>query len=521
MGNFAKWYIDILQKTMQVIISFFVGIGEFIANIFVRYPVNSFNSFTLATREFQLLDWVAAIVVVSVNIVFLVIILLLVFRLLKKYIRFVKREINTDNLIDEISELNRALIESTNEKNTILALKSEDLGLGSGVVSNRVKSSNLLTENIDGTDEEKNKNEDSRFVKLLDVDETYDYAVLPTHMYETDRINLNELVNRFINFSASKLKLFYTHKTVTTFLAGMASSKIIILEGISGTGKTSLPYAFGKFFNNDSSIISVQPSWRDRTEIIGYLNEFTKKYTEPDFLKAIYETTYRTDVNLIILDEMNLARVEYYFADFLSIMEMPKPEEWLIDIVGDSQPGDPINLKKGKMLLPQNVWFIGTANRDDSTFTITDKVYDRAASIEMNDRANYIDAPDTNNVHMSYEYLDGLFKQAVIDNPITTKTLENLEKLDLFITSKFQITFGNRIMRQIKSFIPVYVASGENEIDGLDYIVSRKVIRKFETLNLPFLVNELDELLKEIDKLFGKTKFNETRKMIEQFRKQV
>ena len=89
----------------------------------------------------------------------------------------------------------------------------------------------------------------------------------------------------------------------------------------------------GKFFKNDAKIISVQPSWRDRTEMIGYLNEFTKKFNETDFLEAVYEATYRTDINFVVLDEMNLARVEYYFADFLSLLEMPHPSEWLVDLV--------------------------------------------------------------------------------------------------------------------------------------------------------------------------------------------
>ena len=158
----------------------------------------------------------------------------------------------------------------------------------------------------------------------------------------------------------------------------------MILEGISGTGKTSLPYAMGKFFGHDSHIIAVQPSWRDRAEMMGYLNEFTKKFNETEFLESIYETTYRNDPNFVVLDEMNLARVEYYFAEFLSLLEMPDTDQWLIDIVPDTQPGDPNHLVKGKMLLPQNVWFIGTANKDDSTFTITDKVYDRATPIENN-----------------------------------------------------------------------------------------------------------------------------------------
>src|SRR5690606_13263246 len=354
-----------------------------------------------------------------------------------------------------------------------------------------------------------------RFTKLITVDETYKFSIMQTNMTELDMVGLPQLVERFINFAASQLKLYYSPKIVSIFFAGMASSKTLILEGISGTGKTSLPYAMGKFFNNDTSIISVQPSWRDRAEMIGYLNEFTKKFNETDFLKSIYEATYRTDLNFIVLDEMNLARIEYYFADFLSVLEMPNVSEWLIDITPDTIPGDPIHITNGKMLLTPNVWFVGTANRDDSTFAITDKVYDRAGSIELSVKADFIDAPFTDSIHMSYDFIDNLFQEAIKNNPISQKTLQNLAKLDQFITANFQMTFGNRIMKQIRTFVPVFVACGQDEVEGLDYIVTRKILRKFEFLNLPFLQKELAGLVDTLDKLFGKNAFPEARKMIE------
>ena len=266
----------------------------------------------------------------------------------------------------------------------------------------------------------------------------------------------------------------------------------------------------GRFFKNPAAICSVQPSWRDRAEMIGYFNEFTKRFNETDFLKALYETLYREDINLIVLDEMNLARIEYYFADFLSIMEMPNVDEWLIDIVPDSWSTDPKFIIDGKLLVPQNVWFIGTANRDDSTYTITDKVYDRATSIEMNRRADVIDAPYTEAIDMTYDYFNELCKTGQANNPISEKVLDKLSKLDEFVAEKFKITFGNRILKQIKLFVPAFVACGGDEIDGLDYIVVRKIFRKFETLNIAFLKDEINQLIALLDKLFGKGAFAES-----------
>src|SRR5690554_6924921 len=122
---------------------------------------------------------------------------------------------------------------------------------------------------------------------------------------------------------------------------------------------------------------------------------------------------------------------------------------------------------------------------------------------------------------MSYEYLNTIFEDAIRNHPISITTFESLDKLDDFITRKFQITFGNRIMKQIRTFVPVFMATGGDELEGLDYIFYRKVLRKFETLNLPFLQDELAELDELIDKLFGKEKFAETKKYLSILRRQI
>ena len=138
-----------------------------------------------------------------------------------------------------------------------------------------------------------------------------------------------------------------------------------------------------------------------------------------------------------------------------------------------------------------------------------------------NIRADYIDAPPTDGVNMSWEYLEKLFKEAEKTHPLSPNALSNLDKLDEFIARKFKITFGNRIMKQIKTFVPVYVACGGSELEGLDYIVTRKILRKFETLNLPFLQDELQELLVVFDRLFGKGQFKEAIAFINELRKQI
>ena len=199
-----------------------------------------------------------------------------------------------------------------------------------------------------------------------------------------------------------------------SYLTAIRTKPFILLAGISGTGKTSLAYAWGYFVKNESTIASVQPSWRDRTELFGYFNEFTKKFNETEVLKAMYEASYNDEMYLTILDEMNIARVEYYFAEMLSILEMPSRDEWVIDLVPNVWPNDPKHLPDGKLKIPDNMWYIGTINNDDSTFMVTDKVYDRAMPIDINDKGQAFDAPATEGIKINSSYLENLFKKAIL-----------------------------------------------------------------------------------------------------------
>ncbi|QWB95564.1 hypothetical protein KHQ89_06310 [Mycoplasmatota bacterium] len=513
MVEFARFYIDLLRDVFSNIGEFFRLIFEAIVNFFVADVGQYFAKFAIASEQFTVIDWVIGFIILVVNFALIAFLILKIIQWLGRYIKFIGREIEKDELLEEISFLNQKTVELVDERNKILALKVSNLGVGGS-------STGGSSDSEDEDDEKEKSNEPTRFVKLKRVDNDYENRVTQIYMREDDMLSLNELVTRFINFSASRLGLFYNRKIISAFFAGLASSKTMILEGISGTGKTSLPYAMGKFFGHDSHIIAVQPSWRDRAEMMGYLNEFTKKFNETEFLESIYETTYRNDPNFIVLDEMNLARVEYYFAEFLSLLEMPDTDQWLIDIVPDTQPGDPNHIEKGKLLLPQNVWFIGTANKDDSTFTITDKVYDRATPIVINTKSEFIDAPDTEGVSISNDYLQELFRSATKDYPISLKALQNLEKLDKFITENFKVTFGNRIMKQIRAFVPVYAACGGSETEALDYMVARKIFRKFEGLNLPFLQNEINNLSVLLDRLFGKNGFVECQDYLTTIKKQ-
>lgn len=520
MAEFSKYFISFLKKFFENFLDWFKTLFSLFSKIFYSYPkqyINDIITSCVNNENFKVLDWIVLVLVSIVLVIFFGLVIVVIFQFLRKYIRFRKREIEKDELVDEIAVLNNRVFDLVEEKNKILALRINQIG-GTEAYARQADMER-------GTSSLKGKRpalqSDSRFVKLTQVDKDYEISSEFTVMQSSDMVNLPELIDRFIKYSASQLHLYYTKEIIARFFAGMATSKVLILEGISGTGKTSLPYAMGKFFNKETSIISVQPSWRDRAELLGYLNEFTKKFNETDFLKAVYQAGYSDKPNFIVLDEMNLARIEYYFAEFLSVMEMPDVHEWKIDLVPASEPSDPKRLINGKLFINQNTWFIGTANKDDSTFTITDKVYDRATPIVINNKAELIDCDYTNNVQMTFDYLDELFKKAQAEITMSTKVMDSFKKVDEYIQQNFKIAFGNRIMKQIKLFVPVYVACGFTEVQGLDYMLANKILRKFESLNLSFLHNELDGLIELLDKLFGKNSFKVSIEYIEDLKKMM
>lgn len=500
MGDFFKYIQEVFTEFWRNFVEFlsltfadpWAKVPGYVQNYGIIFRNNSAN--------FGVGGWIFFVIFI---LLILAIIGGLVFLLvigIRHAVRARKNHITKERLASEIHKLNRDLFYAVQEKNEILKLKAESLGL-------------------EGLEEDGPKSQVAEtFPRLHGVDEKYKGVDTTVVMREVDEgITLPELVNRYRDFAASQLGLFYDLSLIRILFAALGTTKVLILEGISGTGKTSLPYSLGKFFVNDVSVCSVQPSWRDRSELIGYYNEFTKRFNESEFLRAVYEAGYRKDPNIIILDEMNLARIEYYFAEFLSIMEMPRADEWIIEVTKTPNDMNPKLLKDGKMLINQNIWFFGTANNDDSTFTITDKVYDRAIAISLNDRGALYDAEFTEPVRLPYDYLNKLFGEAKTNYPLSKATLQKFQKLDEFVVAKFRIGFGNRIMRQIRVFVPIYVGTGGEELDALDFMFASKILKKFKSLNLAFMHEELRALASEIDKLFGKNTFKHSHKLIDEY----
>ena len=356
--------------------------------------------------------------------------------------------------------------------------------------------------------------------------------------------SLKEMVSHVRNYAGSRRKeeqLFYTENDIRAFLAGMAVSRLIILQGMSGTGKSSLPRIFSEAISGFNRLIPVESSWRDRNELLGYYNDFNKKFNAKSFTIELYRSSKdRCQVipTFIVLDEMNLARIEYYFSDFLAILQEPDHDKWLIELVSSDMRTLPMELpdalkqkmknndpsiyaiwekieksrlgdlkseisdeaktelttylaKLGeltgakdlvdgrKIRATDNIWFIGTVNKDESTFEISDKVYDRAQVVSLNRKGKSEGKyQSTNQKFISVDGVKSLFDAAISSYKNKSEVEHRLEELDKVLMDLFEISFGNRIVTQTVDFAAVFTAAGGTLEDALDYQISTKILRK-------------------------------------------
>ena len=343
------------------------------------------------------------------------------------------------------------------------------------------------------------------FPGLYTIDQQYDG--FEVEKMETDEYTLEEIATKFRNYLASEEHLYYDIQTIRFFISSMSTSHFAILEGLSGTGKSSLPRYFAKFITSEFLLMPVQTTWRDRTSLLGYFNDFNHTYTETEFLLQLYRASYNPDqIFIFVLDEMNISRIEYYFADFLSVLEGPK-DTWrlkLMQLPFGFVP--PALLDDGYIKIPSNVYFVGTANRDDSTFTITDKVYDRAITIDFTNRNDEFEPEYAEkNIRISNSKLNELFDNALSnpDNLLTESDFTKFLTITDRIYEEFDVPFGNRILNQMKTLVPVYVACGGTKEEALDFLLTRKVLAKLDGRFEDYVKTALKNLLELLAQVYG------------------
>jgi len=194
------------------------------------------------TSELGGLEWVIAIFAMLLLAAVLVFLVMLVVLSLKKFFRYKKKVKDTGDLVAEVNHLTKEVMRLNLEKDKILSMKVSQIGLNPNEISELTGEE---MEALNNGEEETTQ----RFYKLCHIDEVWADYQPPIY---NNTITLEQFCDQFRNFACSRLGLYYDTKLIRYFVASFGSNRLIILQGISGTGKTSLARAFGKFVCNDS-----------------------------------------------------------------------------------------------------------------------------------------------------------------------------------------------------------------------------------------------------------------------------
>jgi hypothetical protein len=260
--------------------------------------------------------------------------------------------------------------------------------------------------------------------------------------------------------------LLYSEKDLINFHTAMKSSSLVILAGMSGTGKSRLVELYGRALGLDEhqlTIIPVRPSWTDDADLIGYVDSIHNVYRPGDsgLVDMLREAAAEENFNklyICMFDEMNLARVEHYFSQFLSVLEMP-PNRRKLRLYNEELEARLYNRYKypSSITIGENVMFVGTVNLDESTYHFSDKVLDRANVITLDvlpfrqlrdlkekkvDRVNPLSLSE----YRAFKNTSDTFQ-------LLEREVEFLERLHEALNESRGQGIGHRIVRQIDAYM--------------------------------------------------------------------
>lgn len=283
------------------------------------------------------------------------------------------------------------------------------------------------------------------------------------------------LTSKGFNYSLANIKNLYL---------SLRSKPFVIISGISGTGKTKIVQLFAESIgatedNGQFTLIPVRPDWSDGSELLGY-TDIKGEFIEGHLTKVVREASNNLDrPYFVLLDEMNLARVEYYFSDVLSIMESRKKD-------GDTYTSSTlIELEDGKLTLPNNLYIIGTVNMDETTHPFSKKVLDRANTIEfneidLNDLSFLGDSVSVEPIQLSNSSIEASFTQLKdcyeTNEDIIKEVSKGLTEINKII-EPINAHVGYRVRDEI-CFYMIYNNEGSlftNE-EAFDYCVMQKIL---------------------------------------------
>ncbi|MGY6211455.1 MrcB family domain-containing protein [Cytobacillus firmus] len=322
-----------------------------------------------------------------------------------------------------------------------------------------------------------------------------------------------DLINHIYSYIKSK-GFYYPKEEVINLFLSLKTKPFVILSGISGTGKTKMVQWFAESIgatekNGQFTLIPVRPDWSDGSDLLGYV-DIKGDFKEGPLTRAIRAAEEHPELPyFVLLDEMNLARVEYYFSDILSVMESRRWEDG--NVVSSTLLSE--DIAREEVILPNNLYVIGTVNMDETTHPFSKKVLDRANTIEFNrvELDNLIFLQDLEDIDpleigqsqlaSKYLHLKDLYK---VDTEIIEKAASELVRINKSL-QLINAHIGYRVRDEI-CFYLAYNKEGAlmSFEEAFDHCILQKILPRLSGSD-----SRIDQLLRELYLLFANTEFQE------------
>jgi hypothetical protein len=332
------------------------------------------------------------------------------------------------------------------------------------------------------------------------------------------KIDTTNLSQNRVDFNKIFHGLHLSNEIKASFYNGLKTKGFVILAGISGIGKTKIFEKFVKSFNKDNNYVflPIRPDFKDSRSLLGYYNPLSDEYQTTELLEIILKA--QDDIKnpyFVLFDEMNLARVEYYFSDFLSVLESSRDDKGFTNESIKLHNSESENVKQQgvpkQLRLSPNLYFVGSVNIDETTHMFSPKVLDRAFTIEFNvgDFSSYIKYLEETNYDITVstefkrelkrDFINGGDYTYIIKDEefleIANRYYEDLQYLNSLLPENLK--FGYRVFDEVISFIynsenSIFQFSDGNE--AFDLAIKMKVLPKFHGTRHK-LEKVLDDLL--------------------------
>lgn len=410
-------------------------------------------------------------------------------------------------------EIHKAVVKQRNQQNTVL----KD-------VEEKKEDKEDIDEKIDAKDE------------LLKNDVIELKKPVKENLIEIDTSEKNdELIIAMMEYHSENMKLYYSKRDFINFHTAVKCSNLVILSGLSGTGKSSLVDIYAKALGISSSdeflVIPVRPSWNDDSDLLGYVDLVHMVYRASDsgFIDLLVRAQEnKNKMYLVCFDEMNLARVEHYFSQFLSILERPAKQR-ILQLYDKQYSGRLYNSKEypNEIMIGDNIRFIGTVNIDETTYHFSDKVLDRANVIDLT-ILNYSKEWEPKNyakpssVQWTHDDYNGIINTTLQDNNKEVEALLwDIHTLLQSASAKYGV--GPRIVKSIQLYLqnlPKTTYPDFTLRDAIDCQVAQRVLTKVRGPEniLGDILNEKKDpnFIKLFDKYSDLSDFKKCREVIRQ-----